>query len=148
MMIFEQILVVVDFGRECDENLLSLGYSTHSLRAIKPKVYQVWWNPWGAQKKTYQDVLDGEHSTFTLLAFTTNGAMNFETRRFYQPLNETRRQLKWKKTNKNAWVKRKVSFSIPLTSIVCIRDSRSKKHYVPTKQNIDVGTTNNLVSLG
>ena len=40
------------------------------------------------KRKYNQRVLDGEHDIFAPLALTTNGAMSFETRRFYQRSSE------------------------------------------------------------
>ena len=40
------------------------------------------------KRKYNQCVLDGEHDIFAPLALTTNGAMSFETRRFYQRSSE------------------------------------------------------------
>ena len=40
------------------------------------------------KRKYNQRVLDGEHDIFAPLALTTNGAMSFETRRYYQRSSE------------------------------------------------------------
>ena len=51
--------------------------------------------------------------------------------------------ISYRKTS--TWVKRKKSLSLPRKHVAYIRGTLSKKHYVPTEQNIDVKTTNNLV---
>ena len=85
------------------------------------------------KRKYNQRVLDGENGTFTPLIFSSNGGMSKETKRFYSRLSE----LISEKQNvdystASSWFKRKLSFSLLRTTVICIRGSRSRKYNVPT----------------
>ena len=84
------------------------------------------------KKKYLNRILNDENGTFTPLIFTTNGGMSKETRRFYIRLAE----LISDKTNSRfsetaAWIKRRISFSLIKSSVVCIRGSRSRRTRCP-----------------
>lgn len=131
-MIIGFILVVMDFGRE--EVRIFYPFPKYDAKKIQKK------------SKYNQRVLDGERGRFTRFVFIKNGASSFETRGFYKRLDKlisNKLGISYRKTS--TWVKRNKSLSLPRKYFAYIRGTLSKKHYVPTEQNIDVKTTNNLV---
>ena len=78
------------------------------------------------KRKYLERILNQENRTFTPLIFSSNGGMSKETKRFYSRLAE----LISDKTHASipdtsAWIKRKLSFSLIRSSVICIRDSGS-----------------------
>ena len=92
------------------------------------------------KRKYLEKILNEEYGTFTPLVFTSNGAMSRETKRFYQRLAE----LLSEKSNVSlpettAWVKRKISFSLIRSSVICLRGSRNHKYVSPLSvQEMDI----------
>ncbi len=81
------------------------------------------------KRKYVNRILDQENGTFTPLVFSANGGMSTETKRFYARLSELLCE-----KNKSSfsetyfYVKRKISFSLIRSAVVCLRGSRSWKH--------------------
>ena len=102
-----------------------------------------------AKKRKYnQVVMNQENGTFTPLIFSCNGGMSIETRKFFQRVSK----LIAEKHHKNvietsAWIKRKLSFCLLRTTVVCIRGSRSRQNVVPIGEMGDIDTRNNLSSI-
>ena len=81
------------------------------------------------KKKYVKRILEQENGTFTPLVFSANGGMSKETKRFYARLSE----LLSEKNNSQfsetyAYLKRKISFSLIRSAVVCLRGSRSWRH--------------------
>ena len=81
------------------------------------------------KRKYLYRVLDQENGTFTPLVFSANGGMSKETKRFYARLSE----LLSEKNNSSFsetyfYIKRKISFSLIRSAVVCLRGSRSWRH--------------------
>ena len=84
------------------------------------------------KRKYLERILNQENGTFTPLLFSSNGGMSKETKRFYSRLAElisdkTHASL----PDTSAWIKRKLSFSLIRSSVICIRGSRSHKYKCP-----------------
>ena len=95
----------------------------------------------GKKKRKYMErILNEEYGTFTPLVFSSSGGMSKETKRFFQRLAE----LISIKTNvslpeTSAWLKRKLSFSLVRSSVICLRGSRSHRYKSPQSvQEMDI----------
>ena len=95
----------------------------------------------GRKKRKYMErILNEEYGTFTPLVFSSSGGMSKETKRFFQRLAE----LISIKTNvslpeTSAWLKRKLSFSLVRSSVICLRGSRSHRYKSPQSvQEMDI----------
>ena len=69
-------------------------------------------------------------------------------RKFFQRVSE----LNARKHHQNfsetsAWIKRKLSFCLLRTAVICIRGSRSRQHFVPIGEIGDLDNRNNLSSI-
>ena len=80
--------------------------------------------------------------TFTAFVFTTIDA----TYQWLSKLLSEKLDVSYSETS--ALVKPRISFSLLGTLVTYTRESRSRKHYEQTDQNIDFETTNNLVAIG
>ena len=82
------------------------------------------------------------------LAFTTNGTMSFETRKFYQRWNKLLFYVSYSKTSEWVkWKKWKISFSLLWTPVSWFLNKVLARRNI-TEQNIDIETINNLLSIG
>jgi len=79
------------------------------------------------KKRSYNErILNVENGSFTPLVMSSNGGLAKECENFYKRLAEMLSEKR--KTNYSivaAWVKRKISFSLIRSLILCIRGSRS-----------------------
>ena len=69
-----------------------------------------------------------EHTSFTPLIFTIHGAMGIECRSFVSKLSELlaiKRNLP--KSTVTSWVRKKISFALIRSMLICLRGSRSIK---------------------
>ena len=102
-----------------------------------------------AKKKTkyLKRVLNDENGTFTPLVFTSNGGMSKETRRFYIRLAELiADKSKNSYSETSAWIKRRLSFSLIRSSVMCIRGSRSRRyHCPPSVKDLDMNDQVNTI---
>ena len=100
------------------------------------------------KNKYLKRVLNDENGTFTPLVFTSNGGMSKETRRFYIRLAELiAEKSKSSYSETSAWIKRRLSFSLIRSSVMCIRGSRSRKYNCPPSvRDLDINDKLNIIS--
>jgi len=96
------------------------------------------------KKRHYNErVLNVEHGSFTPIVLSANGGVGREGEKFYSRLAEMISQKR--KTHYSivaAWVKRKISFSLVRSVMLCVRGSRSMSPNV----NITSGITNDITT--
>ena len=90
------------------------------------------------KKRQYNErVMQVENGSFTPLVFTVNGSMGREASKFYKRLAEVlceKRNEPYSLTM--SWIRRKISFSLMRSVIMCLRGSRSiKPEYVENRTN-------------
>ena len=74
--------------------------------------------------------------------------MSTETKQFYRRLSQLLCEKSGVSYNDtSAWVKLQISFSLLRTSMICIRDSRSKKYNIPTERRMDIYVANRVVDI-
>ena len=81
------------------------------------------------KRKCNERILQVENGSFTLLAFSVNGGMGKEANKSYSRIAE---KLAEKRDESYSvimsWIRRKISFLLMKSIIMCIRGSRSIKH--------------------
>ena len=95
----------------------------------------------GKKKRKYMErILNEEYGTFTPLVFSSSGGMSKETKRFFQRLAELiSEKTKVSLPETSAWLKRKLSFSLIRSSVICLRGSRSHRYKSPQSvQEMDI----------
>ena len=81
------------------------------------------------KRKYVNRILEQENGTFTPLVFSSNGGLSKETKRFYVRLSELLSEKnKCEFSDTYFYVKRKISFSLIRSAVVCLRGSRSWRH--------------------
>ena len=84
------------------------------------------------KRKYVKRVLDQENGTFTPLVFSSSGGMSKETKRFYGRLSELiAEKNKSSLSETSFFIKRKISFSLVKSAVVCLRGSRSWRRSSP-----------------
>ena len=101
------------------------------------------------KRKYNKRILEAENGSFTPLIFSSNGGMSHETKRFFSRLSElVSEKGKQEYAVTASWIKRKISFSLIRTAVICIRGSRSRRHIVPKADILeDIDVLNELVKI-
>ena len=91
------------------------------------------------KKRLYNKrISEVEHTSFTPLIFTIHGAMGIECRSFVSKLSELlaiKRNLP--KSTVTSWVRKKISFALIKSMLICLRGSRSTKGGTMATNDID-----------
>ena len=100
------------------------------------------------KRKSNQVFMNKENGTFTPLIFSCNGGMSIETRKFFQRVSEPIAEKHHQNFSEtSAWIKRKLSFCLLRTAVICIRGSRSRRHVAPIGEMGDIDTKNSLSNI-
>ena len=103
-------------------------FYTNATRYANQSLQQCYASNDNEKKRKYNNrVMNVEQRCFTPLAFSANGGMGHECKKFYSVLAEMitiKRKQEYCITM--SWLRRKISFSVMRSILLCIRRSRGK----------------------
>ena len=103
-------------------------FYTNATRYANQSLQQCYASNDNEKKRKYNNrVMNVEQRCFTSLAFSANGGMGHECKKFYSVLAEMitiKRKQEYCITM--SWLRRKISFSVMRSILLCIRRSRGK----------------------
>jgi hypothetical protein len=111
-------------------NPLAQGYASRTIESLFRQQER-------EKKRSYnQRVINIENGTFTPLIFSAYGGVSIETDYFMKSLIEKLSSKKSIDTSQVAtWLRRKISFALTRSAVLCIRGSRSRSHSVVVKDS-------------
>ena len=91
------------------------------------------------KRKYNKRVLNVEHGSFTPLIFSIVGGMSRETSTFYSKLAELiSEKRRCEKSETVTWLRRRISFSLVRSSIMCIRGTRNTKAREKSTEDMEI----------
>ena len=125
------ILVWEGFGLNIKWHFFDISVFNPNANRYKGKTIQQCYrtNEMEKKQKSNESILQAENGSFTPLVFSVNGGLENEANKCYSRIAKKLAEKRDKPYSvTTSWIRKKISFSMMKSIIICIRESHSIKH--------------------